>query len=127
MRTTKDGFFVLLHDDKLDRTTNGKGSVGQIALAELRKLDAGSHFDPKYRGEPVATLSEVLAECKGKADVLLDLKETGDEYVRKVIAMIRAEGRPAPYDRRRAEHRAGPRVSASPARGAAARLDRQTG
>jgi glycerophosphoryl diester phosphodiesterase len=94
VRTTKDGFFVLLHDDKLDRTTNGNGSVGQITLVELRKLDAGSHFNAKYRGEPVATLSEVLAECKGKADVLLDLKETGDEYVRKVIAMIRAEGDP---------------------------------
>src|SRR6476646_10321138 len=38
VRTTQDGFFVLLHDDKLDRTTNGNGSVGQITLAELRKL-----------------------------------------------------------------------------------------
>jgi glycerophosphoryl diester phosphodiesterase len=94
VRTTKDGQLVLLHDARLEKTTNGKGFVGDLTLAEVRALDAGSHFSADYRGERVATLAEVLTECRGKIDVLLDLKESGDEYARRVVALIKEKGNP---------------------------------
>lgn len=93
-RTTKDGELVLLHDATVDHTTNGKGSVNEFLLADLRKLDAGSHFSPQYKGEPIATLEEVLKECRGKIDVLLDLKESGAEYNSRVIDLVQKVGDP---------------------------------
>ena len=92
VRTSKDGHLVILHDKTLDRTTNGTGPLGNKTLAELKKLDAGSWFDKKYRNERIPTLPEVLTACRGKIDVLLDLKEQGDAYDRKVIAAIKRYG-----------------------------------
>lgn len=94
VRTTKDGALVCLHDAELARTTNGKGLVGGKTLAEIKELDAGSGFDARYKGERVATLAEVLQVCKGKMHVLLDLKETGDDYAERVSAAVRAHGVP---------------------------------
>ncbi len=94
VRTTKDGVLISLHDSTLDRTTNGKGPVSALTLAELRKLDAGSRFDPKYQDERVPTLREILELCKGQCDVLLDLQEKGEGYARKVAEEVRAHGEP---------------------------------
>ncbi|HET6521360.1 MAG TPA: glycerophosphodiester phosphodiesterase family protein, partial [Geminicoccaceae bacterium] len=52
---------VLMHDDTVDRTTNGRGRVADMALAELRRLDAGAWLGPEFVGEPVPTLGEALA------------------------------------------------------------------
>ena len=48
---TRDGEIVVIHDDTLDRTTNGKGPVSDQTMAELRELDAGSWFSPEFAGE----------------------------------------------------------------------------
>ncbi|MFM8271020.1 MAG: glycerophosphodiester phosphodiesterase [Gemmata sp.] len=95
VRTTKDGALVCLHDDTVDRTTDGKGRVADLTLAEVKKLDAGSKFDAKFRGEPVPTLREVLELAKGKIGVMLDLKEDSEEYAKKIAAEVRAFGEPA--------------------------------
>jgi glycerophosphoryl diester phosphodiesterase len=95
VRTSKDGHLVLMHDANLDHSTNGKGPLNQATFAELQQLDAGSHFDAKYRGEQIPTLEEALRECLGKIDVLLDLKESGEEYNHKVIALIKQVGEPS--------------------------------
>jgi glycerophosphoryl diester phosphodiesterase len=94
VRTSKDGYLVILHDATLDRTTNATGQINDRTLAELKKLDAGSWFDVRYKDERIPTLGEVLKLCKGKADVLLDLKEKGDEYTRKIIAEVQKSGDP---------------------------------
>jgi glycerophosphoryl diester phosphodiesterase len=94
VRTTKDGHLVILHDATLDRTTNGSGKLQDKTLVEVRQLDAGSWFDPKYRAQRVPTLKEVLVLCKGKIDVLLDLKQQGDEYNTAVVAEVKAHGSP---------------------------------
>ncbi|MEQ8787791.1 MAG: exo-alpha-sialidase [Pirellulaceae bacterium] len=94
VRTTKDGALVILHDAALDRTTNGEGAIGEITFDELRKLDAGSWFDEKYAQERVPTLAEVLRACKGRIDVLLDLKEQGDVYNAAVVAEVIRHGDP---------------------------------
>jgi glycerophosphoryl diester phosphodiesterase len=94
VRSTRDGVLVSLHDADLSRTTNGKGLVGERTLAELQQLDAGSWFDARYRDERVPTVQAILELCKGKIDVMLDLKETGDAYALKVAALVRRCGEP---------------------------------
>jgi len=80
---TKDGHLVCIHDDRVDRTTNGTGRVADLTLDEIRRLDAGSWFHPKFTGEKVPTIEEVLklvAEYK-EHDLLIavDLKTEGVE------------------------------------------------
>jgi glycerophosphoryl diester phosphodiesterase len=57
---TKDGHLICIHDDTVDRTTNGTGKVSEQTLVQIRELDAGSWFDPKFAGEKVPTVDEVL-------------------------------------------------------------------
>jgi glycerophosphoryl diester phosphodiesterase len=57
---SKDGHLVCIHDGTVDRTTNGNGKVSDLALAEIKELDAGSWFDSKFSGEKVPTVDEVL-------------------------------------------------------------------
>jgi glycerophosphoryl diester phosphodiesterase len=94
VRTTKDGVLVCSHDADIARMSNGKGLIGDLTLAELRQLDFGGKFDAKFKDEPIPTLREVLELCKGKIDVMLDLKETGKEYAAKVAALVRKHGNP---------------------------------
>jgi glycerophosphoryl diester phosphodiesterase len=59
-KLTIDGYVVVFHDQTLDRTTGAQGRVIDSKLAELRRLDAGSHFDVAYKGEQIPTLDEVF-------------------------------------------------------------------
>ena len=59
-KLTIDGHVVVFHDQTLDRTTGTPGRVIDSKLADLKKLDAGSHFDIAFRGEPIPTLDEVF-------------------------------------------------------------------
>jgi glycerophosphoryl diester phosphodiesterase len=61
VQRTKDGALVCIHDNTVDRTTNGSGEVAKMMLAEIRRLDAGSWFGPKFAGEKVPTVEEVFA------------------------------------------------------------------
>ncbi|MBE6665796.1 MAG: hypothetical protein E7603_06220 [Ruminococcaceae bacterium] len=67
VRITKDGELVLIHDDKVDRTTNGSGKVCEKTLAELRALDAGN-------GEKIPTLMELMELVKDHPTMTLDLE-----------------------------------------------------
>ncbi len=87
---TKDGVLVCLHDETLERTTdveerfpdrattNAQGRkqwlVADLTLAEIKTLDAGSWFDPKFAGERVLTWDEAVAIVKGKAGMFPELK-----------------------------------------------------
>src|SRR5581483_12322279 len=55
-----DDQLVVIHDERLERTTNGQGDVREHTLAELRALDAGAWFGPGYAGQRIPTLDEVL-------------------------------------------------------------------
>jgi len=59
-KLTKDEQVVVIHDSTVNRTTNGKGKVKELTLVKLQKLEAGSHFDISFAGEPIPTLDEVL-------------------------------------------------------------------
>ncbi len=94
VRTSRDGQLFILHDATLDRTTNGRGPATALTLAQLQRLDAGSWFDAAYQGEQIPSLQEAAEFCRGKIDLLLDLKEQGDAYDRQVAAIIRKSGQP---------------------------------
>jgi glycerophosphoryl diester phosphodiesterase len=61
VRLCKGGIPVVFHDATLDRTTNGLGRVVEHRLDELRSLDAGKWFSPRFRDEPIPSLEEALA------------------------------------------------------------------
>jgi glycerophosphoryl diester phosphodiesterase len=60
VRLTRDERLVLLHDDTLDRTTDGTGKLADVTLADLRKLDAGSWFGERFAGTRIPTFQEAL-------------------------------------------------------------------
>jgi glycerophosphoryl diester phosphodiesterase len=73
LHLTRDGQFIAIHDGTLDRTTNGKGTVHEFTLAEIRKVDAGLWYDRSYMGQRIPTLEEVL-EFGRKHDVVFYLE-----------------------------------------------------
>lgn len=76
---TADGHPVLMHDAKVDRTTNGNGRLAELTLAQVRALDAGSWFDTSFAGTRVPTLVEfldLLTETDGRA--IIELKGVWD-------------------------------------------------
>jgi glycerophosphoryl diester phosphodiesterase len=94
VRTTKDGALVCMHDADVGRTTDGKGPVAGLTLEQLKRLDAGARFSPKFKGERVPTFREVLQTAKGKIGVMIDLKEDGDAYIERIAAEVREHGEP---------------------------------
>jgi glycerophosphoryl diester phosphodiesterase len=70
---TADGQVVVIHDQTVDRTTNGHGLVRNLSLAQLLKLDAGSHFDIAFSGEPIPTLDEVFEAVGTKTYINVEL------------------------------------------------------
>jgi glycerophosphoryl diester phosphodiesterase len=91
---TQDGQILVIHDDKVDRTTNGKGAVADLTLAELKKLDAGSWQDPKFAGEPLPTLGEALDLARQKRiGVYIEIKNCAEDgsLIEQIMRM--AEGR----------------------------------
>lgn len=71
---SSDGKLVCLHNLTLEKTTNGSGRVAAHTFDELRKLDAGSWFDPRFAGTRIPLLSEVLDLLKGKLLINIELK-----------------------------------------------------
>ncbi|MCX7420409.1 MAG: DUF885 family protein [Planctomycetia bacterium] len=60
VRRSKDGHLVCVHDETVDRTTNGRGAVNEMTLDELKLLDAGSWFNEKFKTDRIPTFDEVL-------------------------------------------------------------------
>jgi len=72
---SRDGIPVVIHDESLQRTTDGRGLVGDASLEQLQQLDAGGWFSPEFMGESLPTLAEVLSAFSGKPRLNLELKE----------------------------------------------------
>lgn len=93
VRRSKDGHLVCIHDGTLDRTTPATGEVSGLTLAELQRLDAGSWFDPAFRGERIPSVEEVLAlvaEYPAEAGLIaVDLKVAGDGVDGDVVRLAR--------------------------------------
>lgn len=73
---TRDSEIVLLHDEIIDRTTNGHGRAADFDLSALKRLDAGAWFAPQFAGTSVPTLREVLAGARSRdVGLLVEIKE----------------------------------------------------
>jgi glycerophosphoryl diester phosphodiesterase len=88
-----DDHLVVIHDDTVDRTTDGSGPVRQKTLAELKALDAGARFGARFAGERIPTLQEVFDLVAGnRAFVNVELKADSlksDGLEEKLVALIR--------------------------------------
>ena len=75
VRRSKDGAHIILHDENLNRKTNGSGPAVEKTLQEIKALDAGSWFAPRFAKTTILTLKEVLSFCKEKINIYLDCKD----------------------------------------------------
>ncbi len=80
LHCTRDRVPVLIHDEAVDRTTDGSGAIASLTLRQARKLDAG-------KGERIPTLREVLDEVSGRALMVLEIKARDIEE--EVLAVVR--------------------------------------
>lgn len=101
VQLTRDGALVVLHDETVDRTTNGRGLLRDLGFEEVRRLDAGSWFKSSFAGERVPTLTEALAVLPAGALVDVEMKEGSHDrtaLVRQTLVCARVEvGRLRPY------------------------------
>lgn len=75
VQLTVDGHAVIIHDETVDRTTDGTGAVDELTLDQIRALDAGSWHGPDFAGTPVPTLEEFLdGLASSDKKTLLELK-----------------------------------------------------
>lgn len=85
-----DGGLPVIHDHLLDRTTNGSGLVRDQTMAELKRLDAGSWKDPRFAGERIPSIDEVLDLARGKVGVAIEIKNLPLPYAGIEHAVVSA-------------------------------------
>jgi len=92
---SRDRQVVVIHDDTLNRTTSGSGPANLATLQELKQLDAGAWFDPRFAGESMPTLEDVLILAGGKILINVEIKSSawesgfpGDAIERQVVDRI---------------------------------------
>ncbi|MEK5496469.1 glycerophosphodiester phosphodiesterase [Bacillus sp. FSL M8-0077] len=89
VQMTMDQHVVVIHDDTVDRTTNGSGLVKSYTLQQLKKLDAGSWFDPLYANERIPTLQDVMGRYSERIGILIELKHPKRQVgIEKAVADI---------------------------------------
>ncbi len=96
---TRDRALVVIHDDTLNRTTDGRGPVRAFTLAEIKALDAGGWFHPRFAGERVPTLAEVFDVVDHDVCVNVEIKSAAhdpddpeDGVERQVVSLVRSRG-----------------------------------
>jgi glycerophosphoryl diester phosphodiesterase len=93
LRTTADGGIVAMHDETVDRTTDGSGMVSQLTLAQIEALDAGSKAGKAFAGQRVPTYDDVLVLAAARpVRFLLDIKDGASLDLASVIARAKAKG-----------------------------------
>jgi glycerophosphoryl diester phosphodiesterase len=96
---SKDRRMVVIHDDTLDRTTNGTGPVGLKTLSQLKKLDAGGWFAPRFAGETLPTLEEAVDLLGGRVLINIEIKRSAyepndppDAVERQLLDLVKGRG-----------------------------------
>jgi glycerophosphoryl diester phosphodiesterase len=95
VKLTADGRVIVLHDQTVNRTTNGMGKISKLPYAAVRDLDAGAWFSEKFRGERIPTLDEVFETVGKRLYINVELTNyftPGDGLVPKVVDLIRKHG-----------------------------------
>jgi glycerophosphoryl diester phosphodiesterase len=89
---SRDGELMIMHDGDVARTTDGKGHIKDMTVAEIKKLDAGIKFNERFRGERVPKLVELIEWAKTRIPLVIEIK--GDPLPaagieEKLIQMVR--------------------------------------
>ena len=90
IRLTKDGHLVAMHDYTVDRTTNGKGKVSDLTLAEIKQLRLKNAIGVRGSQFQVPTLEEIMLVAKDK--VMINLDKTEGETVREAYEVLKKTG-----------------------------------
>jgi glycerophosphoryl diester phosphodiesterase len=88
VQVARDGALVVIHDETVDRTTDGRGRVAGLTLGELKRLDAGVRFDARFAGERIPALNEVFDALGDRCALNLELKSERADA--PVCEMVRA-------------------------------------
>ena len=89
---SRDGHVVIIHDDTLERTTNGAGAVAEHTLAELQALDAGAWFAPDFAGERIPTFGGMLERYKGRFHFHIEVKADAPGLSQRAADLVRGYG-----------------------------------
>src|SRR5262245_36831232 len=89
---SRDGHLVVIHDQNLARTTNGRGLVHEHRLAELQALDAGSWFDAAFAGERIPAFEEVLERIGRRVPLQIEIKGRTGGVTEATIAALKVHG-----------------------------------
>ena len=95
VKLTIDGEMVVIHDQLLERTTNGSGKVIDCTFEELKRLDAGSFFSEEFKGEKIPSLKDVLEQFSEKLLINIEItnyKSVNDGLAEKIAALVKAMG-----------------------------------
>ncbi len=92
VRFSKDGVPVTIHDDFLERVSDGTGVIQEHTLEELKQMDFGRHFNEKFAGTTISTLEEILARFARQVIINLHIKSIGktypEEYFKKILSLL---------------------------------------
>ena len=80
VQESADEQLVVVHGDRLERTTTGRGRVRELTVRELKRLDAGRWFGGRFRGQRIQTLSEVLERFRDRVGFVVELRGGSDVY-----------------------------------------------
>ena len=89
---SSDGQMVIIHDDDVDRTTDGSGPVADHTLTELGSLDTGSWFQSTYAEARIPSLSEVLERYRGRLYFHIAIKAVAENLSQATADMVRKYG-----------------------------------
>jgi glycerophosphoryl diester phosphodiesterase len=92
VKLTADGRVIVLHDQTVNRTTNGKGRISQLPYAAVKELDAGAWFSEMNLDERIPTLDEVFETVGKRLHINIELTNyatPGDDLVTKVVDMVK--------------------------------------
>lgn len=94
LRMTKDGKLVSIHDNTLDRTTDGKGEVSQSTLDELKQLDAGSWFSEDFSDEEILSLEEIFDNFGKDTHYFIETRPVNSQLVMEenLLKLIKEKG-----------------------------------
>ena len=85
VRQTKDGVPVVMHDSRVNRTTNGRVAIKKMSYDVVSQLDAGSWFDTFFTDEKVRPLEDVLVHAKGRGEVYIEIKEAEPKLLLELV------------------------------------------
>jgi glycerophosphoryl diester phosphodiesterase len=90
VQETKDGVVVLMHDKNLKRVAKVDKNLSEVAYKDIEKLDVGSIYSGKFKGEKIPTLDQVIKAAKGKIKLDIEIKnyKNDTDLARKVVQLI---------------------------------------